>query len=121
MKSSMLVCTTVGLACFALTACSPPLTQTGVRPGLYAFHTGQTPACPGLDWHVTIEQDNEVNGFVAWNQGQHIARLAGTISPGRKLPDPGHLGWRRRQKSQRFWPGGRHQHQHFHQWGRHCV
>ena len=81
MKSSLLVCTALGLVCVAVTACTPPQTQTGVRPGLYAFHTGQTPTCPGLDWHVTIEPDNGVNGFVAWNQGQHIARLAGTISP----------------------------------------
>jgi hypothetical protein len=33
-----------------------------------------------LDWHITVGKDNSLVGFVAWDQGKHIAKLAGTIN-----------------------------------------
>ena len=47
---------------------------------LYAFHTRPASGCPGLDWHVTVEPDNSISGFVAWDRMQHMARLEGTIA-----------------------------------------
>jgi hypothetical protein len=62
---------------------SPAFAQSG-QPGLYAFHTGPTRGgCPGLDWHVTLEPGNTLNGFVAWDQGKHIAKVAGSINTDR--------------------------------------
>jgi hypothetical protein len=64
---------------------SPALAQSG-RPGLYAFHTGPVVGgCPGLDWHITLEPDDTLNGFVAWDRGQHVARLAGSIKKDRSF------------------------------------
>jgi len=59
--------------------------QSG-QPGLYAFHTGRTASgCPGLDWHITLQPDNSLVGFVSWGQGQHIARLSGTLDKNREF------------------------------------
>jgi hypothetical protein len=61
----------------------PAFSQSG-QPGLYAFHTGPARGgCPGLDWHITVEPDNTLNGFVAWDQGKHIANVAGSIDKDR--------------------------------------
>jgi hypothetical protein len=61
----------------------PAFAQSG-QPGLYAFHTGPARGgCPGLDWHITVEPDNTLNGFVAWDQGKHIANVAGSIDKDR--------------------------------------
>jgi hypothetical protein len=62
---------------------SPALAQSG-QPGLYAFHTGPVVGgCPGLDWHITLGPDNTLTGFVAWDQGKHMARLAGSMNKDR--------------------------------------
>jgi hypothetical protein len=58
--------------------------QQGAR--LYAFHTGKMGACPGLDWHITVEPDNKLVGFVAWGQrGERMARLDGQINSDRSF------------------------------------
>jgi hypothetical protein len=62
---------------------SPALAQSG-QPGLYAYHTGPAVGgCPGLDWHINVGADSSLTGFVAWDQGQHIAKLAGSIQKDR--------------------------------------
>src|SRR4051794_13866970 len=48
---------------------------------LYAFHTRPASGCPGLDWHVTVEPDKTITGFVGWDKMQHMARLEGQIQP----------------------------------------
>jgi hypothetical protein len=47
---------------------------------LYAFHTSPSGGCPGLDWHITVQGD-KLNGFVAWDQMKHMARLDGMLIP----------------------------------------
>jgi hypothetical protein len=62
---------------------SPALAQSG-SAGLYSYHTGPVVGgCPGLDWHITLGKDDSLIGFVAWDQGKHMARLAGLINKDR--------------------------------------
>jgi hypothetical protein len=57
--------------------------QSG-QAGLYAFHSGPVKGgCPGLDWHVTLGPDDSLDGFVAWDAGQHMAKLKGSIQKDR--------------------------------------
>jgi hypothetical protein len=59
---------------------SPALAQSGAA-GLYSYHTNPVVGgCPGLDWHITVAPDDSLTGFVAWDQGKHIAKLAGSIN-----------------------------------------
>jgi len=59
-------------------------TAQQTRAQLYAFHTGKMGACPGLDWHITVEPGNKLVGFVAWgSEDEHMARLAGQINSDR--------------------------------------
>jgi hypothetical protein len=71
----------IGLAtvgCF-----SPALAQQG-KAQLYAYHSPPVVGgCPGLDWHITLGPDNTLTGFVAWDQGKHMARLAGSMNKDR--------------------------------------
>jgi hypothetical protein len=50
---------------------------------LYAFHTRPASGCPGLDWHVTVDPDGVVSGFVGWDKMQHMARLEGQVAKDR--------------------------------------
>ena len=62
---------------------SPALAQQG-KAQLYAFHSPPVVGgCPGLDWHITLEPDNRLDGFVAWDRGQHIAKLEGALKKDR--------------------------------------
>jgi hypothetical protein len=62
---------------------SPALAQRG-KAQLYAFHSPPVVGgCPGLDWHITLEPDDSLEGFVAWDHGQHIARLEGKVNKNR--------------------------------------
>lgn len=66
------------LAGLALTLPSIALGDVPYK-GLYSFHTGKLGACPGLDWHVTVEPDGKVTGMVGWDEMTHMAKLVGTI------------------------------------------
>jgi hypothetical protein len=67
----------------ALLAASPAIAQPK-KAQLYSYHTGPAVGgCPGLDWHITVEPDNKLIGFVAWDRGLHIARLDGSLSADR--------------------------------------
>jgi hypothetical protein len=62
---------------------SPALAQSG-QAGLYAFHSSAVVGgCPGLDWHLTLGANDSLTGFVAWDQGKHMARLEGQIKKDR--------------------------------------
>jgi hypothetical protein len=75
----------IGVAIAAVASVSPVSAQSG-KPGLYAYPTAPvTGGCPGLDWHITVEPDNRLVGFVAWDQGQHMARLIGSINKDRSF------------------------------------
>src|SRR4051794_15919402 len=68
-------------SCLVTVSCTNPAsTQSGVRPGLYAFHTGQAGTCPGIDWDINVDPNYAVTGLVGWDNEQHVARLAGTIN-----------------------------------------
>lgn len=68
------------IALSAVGSLSPALAQSG-RAGLYAYHTGPVVGgCPGLDWHITLTPDDDLSGFVAWDRGQHMARLQGKLA-----------------------------------------
>jgi hypothetical protein len=69
----------------ALVAVSPAMAQSKTAQ-LYSYHTGPAVGgCPGLDWHITLQPDNKLVGFVAWDRGLHIARLDGSISADRSF------------------------------------
>jgi hypothetical protein len=73
------------IAFFAAASLNPVTAQEG-KATLYAFHTGPViGGCPGLDWHVTLFRDNTLTGFVAWDQGQHVARLSGKVNKDRTV------------------------------------
>jgi hypothetical protein len=79
MRNSQIVIVAVS----ALVAASPGMAQTK-KAQLYSYHSGPAVGgCPGLDWHVTVEPDNKLVGFVAWDRALHIARLDGSLSADR--------------------------------------
>jgi hypothetical protein len=82
MISRIFTRTVAAVVLSAAASASPALAQSGSgRPGLYVYHTAPVVGgCPGLDWHITVGKDNSLVGFVAWDQGKHIAKLAGTIN-----------------------------------------
>lgn len=63
----------------AAVSLSPALAQQG-KGQLFAFHTYPNGGCPGLDWHITVRGE-KLEGFVAWDQMKHMARLDGTLIP----------------------------------------
>lgn len=71
------------LLSLSIVAASTPAFSQSANPTLYAFHTGRLGDCPGLDWHVAVEPDSRLNGFVAWDGGKHMARLDGNINKDR--------------------------------------
>jgi hypothetical protein len=80
MMSRMFTGTIATVVLSAAVSLSPALAQSGA-PGLYSYHTDPVVGgCPGLDWHITVGKDDSLAGFVAWDQGKHIAKLAGTIN-----------------------------------------
>src|SRR5689334_24401565 len=85
MKSRKLAATVAIATLSTATMLGAAFAQSG-KPGLYAFHTGRAVGgCPGLDWHITLEPDNSLVGFVSWDHGQHIAKLAGELSKDREF------------------------------------
>lgn|SRR5690349_15376139 len=68
-------------ATFSLPASAQIPRHPVAKAQLYAFHTRPASGCPGLDWHVTVEPDKTITGFVGWDKMQHMARLEGQILP----------------------------------------
>jgi hypothetical protein len=85
MMSRMFTRTVATAFLSATVSFGPALAQSGAA-GLYSYHTNPVVGgCPGLDWHITVENDNSLMGFVAWDQGKHIAKLAGSINKERNF------------------------------------
>ena len=83
MTSRMFTRAVATIALSATVSLGPALAQSGA-PGLYAYHTGPAAGgCPGLDWHITVGKDDSITGFVAWDQGRHVAKLAGMLNKDR--------------------------------------
>ena len=72
--------TNVALGVLTAAASLSPAVAQQPAGQLYAFHTGPSGGCPGLDWHITVEGD-KLTGFVAWDQMKHMARLNGNLIP----------------------------------------
>ena len=76
-----------GIAAFGLAAAATPLNpalaQAPLKGGLYAFHSRPIGKCPGLDWHVMVEPNGALDGYVAWDRMPHLARLSGTLTKDR--------------------------------------
>lgn len=65
---------------FSFTANAQIQKRPSPKAQLYAFKTRPASGCLGLDWHVTVEPDRTISGFVGWDRMQHMARLEGTIA-----------------------------------------
>ena len=73
------------LAVAGVMACGSAFAQQPAGSRLYAFHTGRMGNCPGLDWHIVLEPDNKLNGFVAWDNMRHMAQLSGALNQNRSF------------------------------------
>jgi hypothetical protein len=95
------------IALSAAASLSPALAQSG-KPGLYAFHSGPVVGgCPGMDWHITLGPDDSLVGFVAWDQGKHMAKLAGAIKKDRSFEmDAQEVGGQARKATVKGTAGG---------------
>jgi hypothetical protein len=83
MMSTTFTRTVAAVVLSAAASLSPALAQSGAA-GLYSYHTSPVVGgCPGLDWHITVGTDDSLTGFVAWDQGKHIAKVAGSIQKNR--------------------------------------
>ncbi len=82
MKSSIVIAG-MFVAALGTGALVTPAIAQQAKGGLYAFHTRAAGGCPGLDWHITVEPNGGLVGFVAWDQMKHMARLVGSINKDR--------------------------------------
>jgi hypothetical protein len=47
----------------------------------YSFHTAARGTCPGMDFHVVLDETNAVTGFVAWDRMKHMGAISGQVNP----------------------------------------
>src|SRR6266545_4914548 len=50
---------------------------------VYAFHSQRSGGCPSLDWHVVLEPNNSLSGFIATDDMSKVFRVSGTLGPDR--------------------------------------
>jgi hypothetical protein len=75
----------------AAAACTPPSSppppavaaaEQQLPPGrVYVFHSTAQSSCPALDWHVVLDSGTALDGIIAWNNMQSMARASGTLNP----------------------------------------
>jgi hypothetical protein len=99
-KIALIALSTAGLI-------GPAQAQQG-KGTLYAYHSPPVVGgCPGLDWHVTLEPDNKLVGFVAWDNGKHMARLEGNLNKDRSFSmDAQEVGGQNRKATAKGTAGG---------------
>ena len=72
---------TVGMIALGTVASLSAAAVEQVQQGRwYSFHTAPAGTCPGLDWHVVVEDDRSITGFVAWDRMRHSANIAGKLN-----------------------------------------
>jgi hypothetical protein len=55
--------------------------QQNVVPGsVLTVHTGARGACPALDWHIVVGQNNTLSAVIAWDDMKAVARGTGTVN-----------------------------------------
>jgi hypothetical protein len=81
-----------GAAVISAAACTPqppspppsPAVASAVQqlpPGrVYVFHSTAQSSCPALDWHVVLTPDGTLDGVIAWNNMQSLARASGSLN-----------------------------------------
>jgi hypothetical protein len=79
MKKNIVLTAMPAIMFYGAVSISLAFAQSG-QPGLYAFRTGANGPCPRLDWHVTLEPNGNLVGFVAWDNMEHMAKLAGSLN-----------------------------------------
>jgi hypothetical protein len=74
-----------GLSVASLATIAAPGSAPAQQPKgrLFAFHSAPTGACPGMDWHVVLQPDQSLVGFIAWDGMRHIAKVSGKLETGR--------------------------------------
>ena len=56
--------------------------SSALPPGrVYMFHSSAQGGCPSLDWHVVVGENNTLDGMIAWDNLNAMARASGTINP----------------------------------------
>ena len=91
MKKAGLIIGTLGLA--AASGCAPtptttqqpsPLVQEQAQqlpPGrVFAFDSSAQGGCPGLSWHMVLQEGGALSGVIAWNNMQSVARVSGSVN-----------------------------------------
>ncbi len=109
MPSRIFSATTVAVVLSTAALLSPASAQQK-KPMFYAFHSSPVVGgCPGLDWHITLEPDNSLQGFVAWDRGQHMARLDGKLNKDRSFTmDAQEVGGKERKAVVKGTAGGQY-------------
>lgn len=90
MISTRFAATTVlAIAAAACTPQNPPPASSApamaaqtqpLPPGrVYSFHSAASGACPALDWHVVLGDDNSLTGMVSWDNMRALARATGMM------------------------------------------
>lgn len=52
---------------------------------LYSFHSRPSGDCPSLDWHVVVESNNTLSGFIATDDMKNVFRVSGSLGAGNKF------------------------------------
>ncbi len=50
---------------------------------VYAIHTAAVGACPSLDWHIVVGQNNTLSGLVASGDMKSVFRVSGAMTAGK--------------------------------------
>lgn len=81
MQSGLRFSQVTAVALASALACTPAVAQKKVPASgsLYAFHTGRVDQCPGLDWHIVVQKNGTMEGFVGWDNMKHVATLNGMV------------------------------------------
>lgn len=62
---------------------TPPAVASAIQqlpPGrIYVFHSTSQSSCPALDWHVVLDANGTLDGIIAWNNMQSLARASGSL------------------------------------------
>jgi hypothetical protein len=86
MRSKMYRIQAAAVMALSVAASVSPAMAQPKKAQLYSYHTpAATGGCPGLDWHITVEPNDALIGFVAWDRGHHIARLEGQLNKDRSF------------------------------------
>ena len=81
-KARRVVSLTAGVVALAVASFVAPANAIEhVELGLwYNLHTNPVGTCPGIDWHVVVDADKNIAGYLSWDRMKHSAKLSGTLN-----------------------------------------